>query len=234
MSSIAIMQPYLFPYIGYFQLFKAADVFVYYDDAQYMKGGWINRNKILFNGVPKFISFPVRKDSISVTICNRIFSDNIGEMKKSILSVVKHAYSRAGHFESVYPVLAEILRIEEDNVARFAEYSVRKILEFLAISVHSVRSSKLKYDRTLKGQDRVISIVRELGGKVYINPIGGLELYSPIEFQKKGINLLFLKCIAEPYKQFTNEFVPNLSIIDVLMFNSTEQVQRMLKQYSLI
>lgn len=234
MKTITIMQPYIFPYIGYFQLFEVCDIFINYDDVQYMKGGWINRNKILYHDSPKYITFPVNKVPLNTTIDYCFFHDNIRKEKKKILSTLRQVYSKAPFFKSVYPQLEDIVKVNENNVARFAENSLKKIVDYLGISVEIRRSSHLSFDKSLKGQDRVIAIVKELGGDRYVNPIGGQDLYSPVEFAANNIDLRFLNCKAEPYKQFSNEFVPNLSIIDVLMFNSIEQIRLMLKQFELV
>lgn len=234
MKTIAIMQPYIFPYIGYFQLFEACDIFVSYDDVQYIKGGWINRNRILYQGSPKYITFPVNRAPLNTTIDHYFFRENIGKEKKKILSTLQQVYSKAPFSQYVYPRLVDIVKVNENNVAIFAENSLKKILDYLSISVEIRCSSHLCFDKSLKGQDRVIAIVKELGGDRYVNAIGGQDLYSPAEFAANNIDLRFLNCKAEPYKQFSNKFVPNLSIIDVLMFNSIEQIRLMLKQFSFI
>jgi hypothetical protein len=228
------MQPYTFPYIGYFQLFEACDIFVIYDDVQYIKGGWINRNKILYHGIPKYITLPVNRAPLGTTIDHCFFYRNIETDKKKILSTLRQVYSKAPFFQFGYPLLEEIIRFKENNVARFAENSLKRILDYLGIRVEIKRSSHLRFDKSLKGQERVLSIVQELGGNCYVNPIGGQDLYFPAVFAANNIDLRFLECRAEPYKQFSNEFVPNLSIIDVLMFNSVEQIKLMLKQFKLV
>ena len=228
------MQPYIFPYIGYFQLFEVCDIFISYDDVQYIRRGWINRNRILFNANSKYITFPVNKAPRDTTIDHYFFYENIGKEKKKILSTLRQIYSKAPFFQSVYPLLEDIVKVNENNVARFVENSLKRILDYLDTNVEIRRSSHLSFDKSLKGQDRVIAIVKELGGDRYVNPIGGQDLYSPAEFAANNIDLRFLECKAEPYKQFSNEFVPNLSIIDVLMFNSIEQIRLMLKQFKLV
>lgn len=234
MKTICIMQPYIFPYIGYFQLFEVCDIFVSYDDVQYMKGGWINRNRVLYHDSPKYITFPVNKAPLNTAIDHCFFHENIGKEKKKILSTLRQVYSNAPFFQSVYTRLEDIVKVNENNVARFAENSLKRILDYMGISVQIRRSSHLSFDKSLKGQDRVIEIVKELGGDRYVNPIGGQDLYSPAEFAANNIDLRFLNCKAKPYKQFSNEFAPNLSIIDVLMFNSIEQIRLMLKQFKLV
>jgi len=228
------MQPYIFPYIGYFQLFEVCDIFVSYDDVQYIRRGWINRNRILFNANSKYITFPVNKAPRNTTIDRYFFHENIGNEKEKILSTLRQLYSKAPFFQSVYPCLEDILKVNENNVAEFVKNSLKRILDYLGISVEIRRSSHLRFDKSLKGQDRIIAILKALGGNCYINPIGGQDLYSPAEFAANNIDLRFLNCKSESYKQFSNEFVPNLSIIDVLMFNSIEQIRLMLKQFELV
>ncbi len=234
MKTIVIMQPYIFPYIGYFQLFEVCDIFVSYDDVQFMKGGWINRNRVLHHDGPQYITFPVSKAPLNTAIDHYFFHKNIGKGKEKILSTLRQIYSKAPFFQSVYPRLENIVKANENNVARFAENSLKKINDYLGINVEISRSSHLSFDKSLKGQKRVIAIVKEFGGDRYVNPIGGQDLYLPTEFAVNNIDLRFLNCKTEPYKQFANEFVPNLSIIDVLMFNSIEQIRLMLKQFNLL
>ena len=235
MKTIAIMQPYIFPYIAYFQLLEAVDTFVSYDDVQYIKGGWINRNKILFQGAPKYITFPVKKESHNSLINEHFWVDCIIiKEKQKILSLLRQNYSNAPFFSVIYPLLEDIINVDERNVARFAEHTQKEILKYLGIEVEYKRSSELDFDKSLTEQDRVAEIVKKLCGKRYINPIGGLELYSSEEFILNGVELRFLKSKVKPYQQFSNDFVPNLSIIDVLMFNSKKDIIKKLKQFELI
>lgn len=228
------MQPYIFPYIGYFQLFKICDIFVSYDDVQYMKGGWINRNRIFSDSIPKYITLPIRKAPLKTQIDQIFFHDSLKKEIEKILSILYRAYSRAPFFQIVYPIIEDIFKVNKVNVARFAENSIRVILDYLGMNNEIKCSSNINFDKSLKGQKRVIEIVKKLGGNRYVNPIGGRNLYSSVEFTANDIDLRFLECHAQPYRQFSNEFVPNLSIIDVLMFNSIEKTSLMLNQFNLI
>jgi hypothetical protein len=235
MVTIGIMQPYIFPYLGYFQLLKAVDVFVSHDDVQYIKGGWINRNRILFKDVSQYITFPIKKEPFNTAINRHYFAGSILlKKKKKILGSVRQAYSKAPFFNDIYFFLEDIISTKEKNIACFAEHTQLEILKYLNIEVTYKRSSELDLDTSLKGQDRVIEIVKRFKGKRYINPIGGLDLYSSEKFNKNGIELRFLNSIVKPYPQFSNDFVPNLSIIDVLMFNSIEKTKKILNHYELI
>lgn len=235
MKTIGIMQPYIFPYLGYFQLLKAVDVFVSYDDVQYIRRGWINRNKILFENASKYVTFPVKKRALNTLINSSYFADNvIIKEKTKILGSIRQTYSKAPFFSDIYCFLEHIINVKEKNVARFAEHAQIEILKYLNIDVEYKRSSELEFDKCLKGQDRIIEIVKILNGKRYINPIGGLDLYSFETFNTNGIELKFFKSSVKPYPQFFHDFVPDLSIIDVLMFNSSEKITSMLNQYELI
>ena len=234
MKTIVLMQPYIFPHLPYYQLFQAADIFVFYDDAQYMKGGWINRNRILLNGKPHFITFPVQKKTLGTIIAESSFKDDIVRWKAKILRTMEQAYSKAPYFESAFPLIKNICEYDETNVARFAEHSIIEIVNYLDINVETRRSSELKTDSSQAGQDRVIAVVQALGGQTYVNTIGGMELYSPHNFATRNIELRFLKSSSETYTQFTDEFIPGLSIIDNLMFNSIEEISKQLGQFELI
>jgi len=234
MKSIAIMQPYLFPYIGYFQLIHLVDNFVIYDDIQYMKHGWINRNRILLNGRPQYITFPVRKDELRTLINERRFVENINYTKKKILSTLRQVYSKAPFFDPVNSLLENIINVNDNNVAAFSEHCLIEIVSYLQIDTCIKRSSRLGVDQSLTGEKRVIAIVKELGGDHYINSIGGRELYSKERFSEKGIKLSFINSRDIHYSQFNNEFVPWLSIIDVMMFNDVSTIRDYLDRYELV
>jgi hypothetical protein len=230
---VAIMQPYFFPYIGYFQLIAASDIFVLHDDVQYITGGWVNRNRILLNGEDRMITFPVQKAAYSLPINERSYvSSNRG--LGHIVNQVKQAYTKAVSFQQAFPVVQELLMFEDRNVARFNENLIRRICDFIGIRTRIITSSGLDKDDGLSGQDRVLDICRRVGGTDYTNPIGGVKLYHQEAFQAYGITLRFLSAQEERYTQRGDKWVPFLSIIDVLMFNAMEEVQRLLSKYRLL
>ena len=94
--------------------------------------------------------------------------------------------------------------------------------------------SDLQGNTTLKAQERTIDICKRLDADQYINAIGGQKLYSKEVFKKHGIKLNFIKTDLVEYRQFHNEFLPNLSIIDIMMFNSKKEIKEMLQKYVLI
>jgi len=225
---IAIMQPYFFPYIGYFQLISAVDKFVIYDDVNFIKRGWVNRNRILINKEAKLISLSLIKASQ-----NKLINEIIIKDKGTILKTIKQNYSKTAYFKDVFPIIEDIVNYSENNLSRYLFYQIKKITEYLQINTTLVPTSTIYEVNKLKGQNRIIEICRKENMDTYINAIGGKELYDLGTFQDNGFNLKFIQMENIEYNQNNNKFIPNLSIIDVLMFNSKEEIARLLKQYSL-
>ena len=227
------MQPYFFPYIGYWQLLNAVDKYVIYDDVNFIKGGWINRNRILMNGEPRYFNLPMLGASPNKLI-NQIEVNQDSKLRNRNLQIIKDAYKKAPCFSQAFPVIERILQCQETNLAENIAESIRIICDYLDIHTEILISSSLQKDCNLKGQDKVVYICKLLGATEYYNAIGGQSLYSFSDFEKEGIQLYFLKTEAIEYDQFDNPFHSNLSIIDVMMFNSREKIQAMLQQYTLI
>lgn len=230
----AIMQPYFFPYIGYFQLMSAVDVFIIYDNIQFSKKGWINRNRILVNGSDAYITIPLKKDSDFLDVKHRYLSDDWNVERKKILNRLTESYRKAPQFSVVFPIIEKTILFEEKNLFRFIYNSIEIVKDFLEIKTPLVISSGLNIDHQLKAEKKVIELCKIVQADTYINPIGGVELYNKEEFKNEGIELQFLKANNIIYPQFKNEFVPFLSIIDVMMFNEKEIVKKYLEtEYSL-
>ncbi|CDD67911.1 wbnG protein [Eggerthella sp. CAG:368] len=230
---LGIMQPYFVPYIGYWQLLAAVDKYVVYDDVNYIKGGWINRNRTLVNGKPAYFNLPIIGAS-SNKLINEISVNIDSRAIGKCLRGLEASYRKAPYYKDVYPVFEKILTFQEDNLARFLLNSFVVVMDYLSVNTELIMSSDLKKDNSLHAQDKVLHICELLGATEYYNAIGGQELYSFDAFDSKKINLKFLKTDEIAYKQFKNDFCPNLSIIDVLMFNSVEAVKGFLDSYSLI
>ena len=228
--TIAIMQPYLFPYIGYWQLINSVETFVVFDDVNYIKKGYVNRNFILVGKKSQIFTLELIKASQNKFI-NTI---EIGNNSDKILQTIERAYKKAPYFEIVFPILKEILTQKEKNLSKFLYYSLKKISAYLQIKTKLIYSSDIQKDNSLKAQDKIVDIVKRLNATHYVNAMGGLELYDKEKFIEEDIELNFLKTEMQEYKQFHNEFVPNLSIVDVIMFNSAQEVQNMLNKYKLI
>lgn len=229
---IAIMQPYFLPYIGYFQLIKAVDVFVVYDNIQYTKKGWINRNRILVNSKDEYISLPLKKDSDFLHIKDRYLADSWRTERTKILNKVQEAYRQAPFFEPAFTELQQILSCESINLFEFLFNSICSVNNYLAIITRLVISSTLPIDHGLRSKNKVMALCKELGATEYINPIGGKGLYDTTEFADNQIKLTFLKSSNIAYQQINESFIPNLTILDVMMFNSSETIRNYLNQYT--
>lgn len=221
------------PYIGYWQLMNLVDRYVIYDDVNFIKGGWINRNRILVNGVPKYFNVPMLGASPNLRINEVRVDHNEAVIRKNLRSL-EAAYRKAPYYDIVYPMLEEILWCGEDNIAKYIEHSFRVVCKYLNIETELVVSSDLDKDNTLKGQDKVIAICRLLEATEYYNAIGGRELYSYEVFREHGLQLNFVETKDIVYQQFGNEFQSNLSMIDVMMFNHRDRIKEYLEAYTLI
>lgn len=224
----AIMQPYFFPYIGYFQLIAAVDLFIVYDNIKYTKKGWINRNRILYNGADEYITVPLKKDSDSLDVRDRQVSADFNPQK--LLARLTGAYGKAPYFNRVSALLEQTILHRQPNLFGYLHHNLIHTCRFLGIETEIRVSSTIAIDHHLKSQDKVLALCKEVGADVYINPIGGLELYEREVFARHDISLRFLKARPHSYRQLNNDFVPWLSIIDVLMFNPPEEVDRLLRE----
>ena len=220
---LALMQPYFLPYIGYFQLLAAVDEFIVYDNIKYTKKGWINRNRMLRNGEDVMFSLPLQGASDSLDIVQRELSEAFDREK--LLSQFSGAYRRAPWFAQTFPLLERIVRCEEKNLFRYIHHSIVQVCQHLDIRTKITISSTIPIDPALKNQDMVLAYCLAAGAKTYVNAIGGTELYSKDTFRERGLELSFIKSKPFEYAQIGNEFVPWLSIIDVMMFNSLDAIQ---------
>lgn len=225
---LGIMQPYFFPYIGYFQLLAAVDLFVIYDNIKYTKKGWINRNRFLQNGRDAVFTLPLKSDSDFLDVVDRRIAESFDA--RALLAQLSQAYRKAPFFEPVYALISTVLANPERNLFEFLRQSIEEVCRHLKIDTRIVRSSEVQIAPSLKGQEKVLAICQKAGASEYINPIGGQELYSLEAFAARGVALRFLKPTAIEYFQFGQPFVPWLSIIDVMMFNSPEEIREFLER----
>ena len=227
------MQPYFFSYIGYWQLLNAVDEYVVYDDVNYIKNGWINRNRILVNGEPSFFNLQLINASPNKKI-NEIKLNKSDYFTRKNIKTIELAYKKAPYFNDIFPLIVKILNDPTEQLSTYIYNSILSINDYLNINTKIIMSSQIEKNNDLKGQDKVIEICKKLKGTEYYNAIGGIELYDKAIFQENGIQLSFVQSNSIEYNQFNNDFVPYLSIIDVLMFNSRDQIYQMLNAYRLI
>lgn len=232
--SVAVMQPYFLPYLGYWQLINAVDQFILYDNIKFTKKSWIRRNRLLINGDESLFTLPIKNDSDSLDIRERILSDSFEIEREKILYKIKHAYKRAPQYHIVFPIIENCFRYENKNLFQFIHYSIETVAQYLDIDTRIHISSSIEMDHSLTNKDRVIATCKALSEDIYINPIGGQSLYNKTFFLERGVKLQFLQTYLLDYKQYEHDFIANLSIIDVMMFNSKEKVKELLNQYDLI
>lgn len=230
---IGIMQPYFFPYLGYFQTLNAVDKYVIYDDVNYIKNGWINRNFILLNGQKHLITLPLDGASPFHLIKEIKITPNV-KAKEKLLRTIEMAYKKAPYFDKIYPMVEAVVMEESCLISKALIKQFELIKEYLGLKTELIVSSTLDKNNELRAQDKVLHICKLLKGTEYINAIGGQELYSRHDFEDEGLKLYFMKTGEIFYKQFKNEFVPNLSMIDVLMFNDKANIRELLNSYSLV
>ena len=227
------MQPYFFPYIGYFQLIGAVDLFIIYDDIKYTKKGWINRNRMLQAGKDVMFSLPLKSDSDSLDIRDRSLAADFNREK--LLNQIRGAYARAPHFAQIMPLIESAVRHDESNLFAYLQHALAQTCNYLELRTDIRVSSSIKIDHNLRSDDRVLALTKAVGATTYVNAIGGLELYSRDVFKAHGLELTFIQSKPFEYRQFGDAFLPWLSIIDVMMFNPLDKVKTIVAtQYDLL
>jgi len=230
---LAVMQPYFFPYLGYYQLVSAVDMFAFYDDVNYIKNGWINRNRVLMNGEPRYITVPLHGASPNRKILE-IDIDSHGKWKTVMMKTIMHAYSKAPFKQEILPVISEVIDCPPTSIAEMAMNSVTRICDYLGIHGNFIETSRKFANAHLSGQERIIDICKTANATTYINPMGGISLYSSTDFTAEQIELLFIQPGDIRYTQRCKEFVPWLSIIDVLMNTGKDGTNELIGEYSLV
>lgn len=225
---IAVMQPYFFPYIGYYQLAYEVDKFIFFDDVNFIKKGYISRNSVLLNGARKDFSVPVLKISQNRKIVEHNYVGDFSEF----INLMQRAYAEAPFYRQIMPIISEVVYDADLNVARKNAKTIIYVFEYLGLSRKFCFSSQLGLNDQEKGQDRILKICEKLKANEYKNAIGGRHLYDFETFQNSGIHLNFIKTNEIIYNQGLNKnFEKNLSIIDILMNCEKERVVSMLKDY---
>lgn len=230
---LAVMQPYLLPYVGYFQLMAAVDCFVLFDDVHYIQRGWVNRNRILLNGRAHRFTLPLRGASQNRRIHEIERMDDPGWAPR-LLRTLHQAYARAPHFSAVMPLLERVLGDPSVLLADYLRNGLEAVHEHLGLSCELVPSSRVYGNAALKGQERILDICRQEGAAFYINPINGTVLYDSDAFADKGVTLRFLRPRLTHYPQWGEAHLPWLSIVDVLMFNSVSELRQLLAETDLL
>lgn len=221
------MQPYFFPYLGYFQLLNSADKFVFYDDVNFIKGGWVNRNRLFLAGEIRYITVPLSHASPFAKI-NKTRLQGGDRWATDMLSTICQSYGKAPFYKSVYELIESVLRGHDGYLSTVARNSITSTAEYLGLERNFVLSSDIYGNQDKGGIERVLDICELEEASEYLNLPGGQDLYDPDRFARKGIHLKFVDVSIKPYRQFSQEFSPMLSILDVLMFNDPGTVKDML------
>lgn len=225
---LAIMQPYLFPYVGYFQLLSAVDRFVFYDDVNYIKGGWINRNRLMLAGRVTWFTFPLRGASVHKAI-NEIHVQRDGVWARKLLKSVRESYGAAPCFEQAFTLLEDVVLSDESSLSVLARQSVMAVAHYLGLGAEFAISTGRYGNEHLRGPDRVLDICRQERASEYHNLPGGEALYSADKFLSAGIELKIMRPTLTEYPQKELPFAPGLSILDLLMFNDRGASLRLIR-----
>lgn len=236
--TLAIMQPYFLPYVGYMQLMNAVDTFVLYDDVAFINRGWINRNRLLINGQEHLFTVPLKDASQNKRI-NEVHLADDPKWRSKLLKTIEQGYRKAPFYQVVMPLTEKIINFTTDSIADLIHFSLVDLNQYLGLTTHLVASSSIYNNVDMKAQERILDICRQENATQYINPIGGMDLYDKPTFAQTGIELNFIKSKRIEYSQFSRnsgagDFIPWLSILDILMFNDVASVKAMLNEYELI
>jgi len=232
---IAVMQPYLFPYLGYFQLIHSVDTFILLDDVAYVNRGWINRNRILVSGNPHTFTLPLSGASQNRRICDLTVAATYHRWRGKFLTTLRYAYSRAPFSELGIQSVEKALATESLPLVPLLANTIHFLMMLFNTNRKVLLSSEVPHSNELTGQDRILGICRALDAETYVNLPGGKELYSRKTFAASGVELCFLSSSLVQYPQWGgNTFEPNLSIIDHMMFCSPSDLSEQMGQYTLV
>lgn len=229
---LGIMQPYFFPYIGYFELICRTDRWIVFDTAQYIRHGWVNRNRILHPTQGwQYIIVPTARHEQKTPI-HEIRIANTDRWRERLLGQLQHYRKQAPYFRAVMDLVAECLEPGEDSLSRLNVKSLQRVCTYLGIAFNYTVFSEMKL--TLgpveEPGDWALRIAEALGASEYINPPGGAGLFNPAKFAASRIKLTIQPPIDFVYRCGKYTFEPNLSILDVLMWNAPETVQSYLDE----
>lgn len=230
-NNCSIMQPCVFPYIGYFHLIQGSDLFVFYDDVNHIKRGWINRNRILLNGVDYLFTIPLQKASQNKFINETQIETNY---QKKLLTQLRHAYINAPYYQQVFALVESVLLKPHKYISELGIDSIVSVYKYLNLDFRwGCSSSESSTTRNLGRAERLIAITKQFNYNTYINLSGGKKLYDKHFFSQRELDLKFVYSTMVEYNQNQKEFIPSLSIIDVLMFNSIENVKEHFSLFTL-
>lgn len=227
------MQPYFFPYIGYFHLIKSVDRFIIYDDVNYINRGWINRNRIPINGKATFFTIPLNgaSQNININLINIIEDDF---WKKKMLKTFKTVYAKSPFKLQGMEILEKVITIESKKLVNYCIKSITEVLSYLDLRTEIISTSMIYNNSNLKADERIIDICLKEQARSYFNLAGGRGLYHPDKFNKIGCELNFIESRLSTYMSSAKPFIPGLSILDIIMNCGKDQIQEMMHQYRIV
>lgn len=232
---LGMMQPYFLPYLGYFSLIEHSDVFVLFDRAQFIRHGWVDRNRILKPSGDdwQYVRVPLRSSPRETPIAEKQI-DNRQPWRERILGQIEHYRRRAPHYQPVRDLLRDVLDADHDTIAALNRVIIQRVCAYIGIATEIIESSSLALNlpENYGPGDWALATCHSLPGvDAYCNPIGGRHLFDPAKYEASAITLEFLESALTPYPQLGGSFQPGLSIIDVMLFNSIADVRHMLREY---
>jgi hypothetical protein len=232
------MQPYAFPYLGYYQLINYADQWVVFDDVQYITRGWINRNRILHPESEKewqYFTIPARKHN-NKTLINAIEINHELQWKQELLGKLSFYRKKAPFYQEAVNLVEDCLDFDSDDLSPWLVSALEKTCEYLGIPFrYSIFSrSEIDVAKIEHAGHWALEIADSMGANEYVNPPGGVSIFKEREFLDRGIELQFLRPKLNAYAQKRHSFVPGLSILDVIMWNEPDSIRLMLGDFDLL
>jgi hypothetical protein len=217
-------------------LIKIADEFILFDTPQYIRHGWIERNRILkLDGDPLYFKVPLQKHKRETAIKDIVINNDVN-WKNKIKAQLGSYKKNAPYFYQVIELLDRIFEKEYTSIVVLNFDTLRTICDYLEIqtSIKIWSEMGVAIEEVNAPDEWALNICKALDADSYYNPPGGIDFFDRKKYKSSGIEIKFLEYKPESYKQLSDEFVPYLSILDVLMFNSKEEIQKMLNSYELI
>ena len=237
MKKLACHQTYFFPYIGYFSVLNRADIFVHADSFQYIRKGWVNRNRIIGeNGEVKYIGVPVKK-AVRETPANEIEIDYSQDWEKKLIDQLGYYKKKAPYYSRVLELLGDVFSTKYSNIAQLAISSTESVMDYLGIEkeIHLLSELDMSAYDNIEADEWGLRICQAFDGvDTYVNAPGGKEFFDVTKYENAGIKIEFLKNRLKPYIQRNGQFIPGLSVLDVMMFNTPEEIKQMLEDYEII
>lgn len=211
----AIMQPTYFPWAGYLNLIGRVDVFVFLDDAQYERGTWHNRNRVLLPDGPRWLTVPARREFLGQAI-NQVRVDAAGDWREKHLRLLAQSYARHPHAADMLGLAGLIRDAALDSLAALNVSVATALARALGITTRLLRSSEL--GAAGRRSERVIAICERLGCDEYVSPAGAAQYLAEDRFtERTAVHLSFSDFVPAPYPQAgRRDFVSHLSILDVI------------------